>query len=81
MHSLQAWLRRPTQRGSGHDAWDEWVCLQVMGNMVAAGVFERYPGLHLVVAYAAMSYRRAVAREPGPCQAVGVMDQFHLLAL
>jgi len=55
MHSLQAWPRRLTQRGSGHDAWDDWVCLQVMGNMVAAGLFERDPGLHLVVAYAAMS--------------------------
>jgi hypothetical protein len=30
---------------------------------------------------AAASDRRAVAGEPGPRQAVGVMDQFHLVAL
>jgi predicted TIM-barrel fold metal-dependent hydrolase len=44
-------------------AGHKWDCMKAAGNMVAAGVFEGYPGLHLVVAEAGVGWIPFFAQE------------------
>ena len=45
--------------GVGH----KWDCMKAVGNIIAAGVFERYPGLNLVVAEAGVGWIPFFAQE------------------
>src|SRR4030095_15959848 len=44
-------------------AGHKWDCMKAVGNMVAAGVFERYPGLNLVLAEAGVGWIPFFAQE------------------
>src|SRR2546427_11204155 len=44
-------------------AGHKWDCMKAVGNMVAAGVFERCPGLNLVVAEAGVGWIPFFAQE------------------
>ena len=44
-------------------AGHKWDCMKAAGNMVAAGVFERYPGLNLVLAEAGVGWIPFFAQE------------------
>ena len=44
-------------------AGHKWDCMQAVGNIIAAGVLERYPGLHLVVAEAGVGWIPFFAQE------------------
>jgi predicted TIM-barrel fold metal-dependent hydrolase len=44
-------------------AGHKWDCMKAVGNIIAAGVLERYPGLHLVVAEAGVGWIPFFAQE------------------
>jgi predicted TIM-barrel fold metal-dependent hydrolase len=43
----------------------KWDCMKAVGNIIAAGIFERYPGLNLVVAEAGVGWIPFFAQEFG----------------
>jgi predicted TIM-barrel fold metal-dependent hydrolase len=50
----------------------KWDCMKAVGNMIAGGVLERYPGLHVVLAEAGVGWIPFFAQEfDWHCQVVG----------